>query len=182
MQIDRVLFPITTLGPNKRIGIWTVGCPHKCYHCSNPELWASDESKNIAVSDLISKLYDYKNKAGGVTITGGDPFFQAEELYELLKGLRKIGFKDILVYTGYTFKDLYYKYGNILSLIDVLIDEPYIEALNNDVGIMGSDNQNIRILNPLLKDKYKNLRTVKRSRQNFISNDKIISVGIPNRI
>ena len=88
----------------------------------------------------------------------------------------------ILVYTGYTFKDLYYKYGNILSLIDVLIDEPYIEALNNDVGIMGSDNQNIRILNPILKDKYKNLRTVKRSRQNFISNDKIISVGIPNRI
>ena len=64
-----------------------MGCPHKCYHCSNPELWASDESKNIAVSDLISKLYDYKNKADGVTITGGDPFFQAEELYELLKGL-----------------------------------------------------------------------------------------------
>ena len=33
-----------------------------------------------------------------------------------------------------------------------------------------------------LKEEYKNLRTIKRSRQNFISNNKIISVGIPNKI
>ena len=182
MQIDRVLFPVTTLGPNKRIAIWTVGCPHKCYHCSNPELWTSDKNMDIAVSTLISMLSDYKNEADGVTITGGDPFFQAEELYKLLKELRNLGFNDILVYTGYSFKEVSKKYENILSLIDVIIDEPYIESLNNNVGLMGSDNQNIRILNPLLKEEYKNFRTIKRSRQNFISNNKIISVGIPNKI
>ncbi|MDD6914748.1 MAG: 4Fe-4S cluster-binding domain-containing protein, partial [Eubacteriales bacterium] len=54
----RVLFPITTLGPGNRIGIWTIGCPHKCYNCSNPELWDANVNKDINVSDLVSSLSD----------------------------------------------------------------------------------------------------------------------------
>ena len=182
MQIDRVLFPITTLGPGNRIGIWTIGCPHKCYNCSNPELWDTNENKDIKVSDLVSSLSNYRDKADGVTITGGDPFFQPAELYKLLIELRKSAFEDILVYTGYSIKLLLKEYSEILSLIDVLIDEPYIDSLNNDVGIMGSSNQKIHILNKALTDEYMGYETIRRSRQNFISNNKIISVGIPNKI
>ena len=125
--------------------------------------------------DMVIANYDYSYLEG----LDENNF---KEIYKLLKELRNLGFNDILVYTGYSFKEVSKKYENILSLIDVLIDEPYIESLNNNVGLMGSDNQNIRILNPLLKEEYKNLRTIKRSRQNFISNNKIISVGIPNKI
>ena len=182
MQIDRVLFPITTLGPNKRIGIWTIGCPHKCYKCSNPELWETDESKDIRMIYLISHIAQYKDNAEGVTITGGDPFLQSNELYELLKGLREIGFEDILVYTGYTIKEISEKYPHILNLIDVLIDEPYIDALNNNVGIMGSSNQKIHILNPNMTKRYKNMEKSIRNRQNYVFCDKIISVGIPDKI
>ena len=182
MQIDRVIFPVKTLGPNGRIGIWTVGCPHKCYKCSNPELWDMDERKDIAVSDLILHISKYKDKADGVTITGGDPFFQAAELHKLLRELKRIGLKDILVYTGYSIMEVADKYKEILLLIDVLIDGPYIDELNNNIGIMGSSNQNIYVLNPNLKDKYKNARNIQRERQNIICNGKIISVGIPNKI
>jgi len=182
MQIDRVLYPITTLGPNKRIGIWTVGCPHKCYKCSNPELWSMDESKNISIKEVISYISQYIDDAEGITITGGDPFFQPNELYDLLRELRNLGFKDILVYTGYNIQELKGKYKEILSLIDVLIDGPYVEELNNNIGIMGSSNQYIHILNPELCELYKNMGKTQRNRQNFIISNKIISVGIPNKL
>jgi len=182
MQIDRVLYPITTLGPNKRIGIWTVGCPHKCYKCSNPELWSMDESKDISIKGLISYISQYTNDAEGVTITGGDPFLQPNELYNLLKELRNLGFKDILVYTGYTIQELKEKYCEILSLIDVLIDGPYVDELNNNIGIMGSSNQNIHILNPELGGLYKDMDKTHRIRRNYIMSNKIISVGIPNKL
>lgn len=182
MQIDRVLFPITTLGPGNRIVIWTVGCPHKCYKCSNPELWDLDEDKEIAVSDLVLNISKYRYEADGITITGGDPFFQGDELYKLLKELRRFEFKDILVYTGYSYESLIEKNKKALSLIDVLIDGRYIDDLNNDIGILGSSNQNIIILNSNLKEKYEGFSTIERKRQNFIYKDKIISVGIPKKI
>lgn len=182
MQIDRVLFPITTLGPGNRIAIWTVGCPHKCYKCSNPELWDLDESKEIAVSDLVLNISNYRYEADGITITGGDPFFQADELYKLLKELRRLGFKDILVYTGYSYAYLQKKYSKIINCIDVLVDGLYVDRLNNNIGLKGSSNQNIYIINPSLKEKYKDFNSLKRQRQNFIVNDKIISVGIPQKI
>ncbi len=58
MQIDRVLFPITTLGPGNRIGIWTIGCPHKCYNCSNPELWDANVNKDTYRGRRISTTAD----------------------------------------------------------------------------------------------------------------------------
>lgn len=182
MQIDRVLYPITTLGPNIRIGIWTVGCPHKCYNCSNPELWSVDASKEIDIKEVISYISQYINDAEGVTITGGDPFFQPNELYDLLRELRNLGLKDILVYTGYSIQDLKEKYMDILSLIDVLIDGPYVDELNNNVGIMGSSNQGIHILNPEVYELYKDMDKIQRERQNYVMRNKIISVGIPNKL
>lgn len=182
MQIDRVLYPIMTLGPGKRIGIWTIGCPHHCAKCSNPELWETDKSRDIEVSKLILHISQYKEHAAGVTITGGDPFWQPDELFVLLKGLRKLGLKDILVYTGYRYEEIKEKYSNILSLIDVLIDEPYIDKLNNNIGIMGSSNQNIILLNNDLLEKYEKMAIEERKRQNFIYHGKIISVGIPQNL
>lgn len=63
MQIDRILFPVTTLGPGNRLGIWTIGCPHRCFNCSNPELWNDDAEKDISLSELVSV---FKDKNGNV--------------------------------------------------------------------------------------------------------------------
>ena len=39
IYIDRIYAPVTTLGPGKRIALWTSGCSKRCEGCANPELW-----------------------------------------------------------------------------------------------------------------------------------------------
>ena len=38
LYIDRIHYPVYTLGPGKRIGIWFSGCSKKCYGCISPSL------------------------------------------------------------------------------------------------------------------------------------------------
>lgn len=179
MQIDRILYPVYTLGPGKRIAIWTIGCPHHCKNCSNPELWDVNKNKDISIPLLLDMILEYSNICDGVTITGGEPFLQGKELEELLYELRKYGYKDILVYSGYSYSYLKQKYEWINSLVDVLIDGAYIDELNDNKGIRGSSNQNIYVLESALSNKYYGYSDTKRKRQNFYSNGKIVSAGIP---
>lgn len=103
MLLARMITPITTLGPGNRVGIWTQGCTKRCKGCMSGELQTFDQTKDIPVDLLISIIVSEarRNKCRGITISGGDPLEQSEQLYFLLKGLRSF-FTDVLVYTGYT--------------------------------------------------------------------------------
>lgn len=183
MQIDRIFFPVTTLGYGKRIGIWTIGCPRRCRGCSNPELQASDPTKNIPVSDILIPAKKYFSSANGVTITGGEPFFQPEELCELVNELRKTGYTDILIYTGFTIDELRQRggvYTDILSLTGVLIDGEYIDSLNDGVGIRGSSNQKIHILDRSLSERYCGAENCQRSSLIVNSGGRVMTIGIPD--
>ena len=107
MYIDRILYPIYTLGPGSRVVIWTKGCSKRCKNCSNPELWNINKSKNRDVKSLFQIILNIskENHIDGITFTGGDPLEQFNELIEFV-GLLKNITNDILVYTGDYFKDL----------------------------------------------------------------------------
>ena len=86
MYIARILYPVKVLGPGNRIGIWFVGCHHRCKGCSNPELWKVDEKYFITI-DQVEKLIRTvaaENEIDGFTITGGDPVEQADELTKFI--------------------------------------------------------------------------------------------------
>ena len=182
MQIDRILYPVTTLGPGKRVAIWTIGCPRRCKNCSNPELWIPNPDRDIAIRDIIGFVNRLDGDIDGITITGGEPFLQAGELLRLLRSLRRNSFKDILVYSGYDWDDLQKNYAELLKLIDVVVSGEYIDELNDNRGIRGSSNQSIIILNQFLKEKYRGVEQCERSRQNFVCDSKVISVGIPTKL
>ena len=102
MNVARILFPVQVLGPGNRIGIWLCGCNRACKGCSNPELWTKRDEFEIDVANvasLIRKVAE-SNKVDGFTISGGEPFQQADELLLLLSYLTPIS-TDILIYTGY---------------------------------------------------------------------------------
>ena len=183
MQIDRMYFPVTTLGYGRRLGIWTIGCPRRCEGCSNPELQATDPTRNVSVGDVIALAKRYIGEADGVTITGGEPFFQPEELYGLLSGLREIGYSDILIYTGFAIEELYERggvYSDTLALAGVVIDGEYIPSLDDGKGIRGSSNQRIHILNPALAERYADADYCKRESVIVNSGGHIMTIGIPD--
>lgn len=103
----------------------------------------------VSVEDIVytvaSELPD------GVTISGGEPFLQAEDLAKLVKELKDLGF-PIMVYTGYRYETLLeLARGNesikvALENIDVLIDGEYIQEEDHNEKWRGSANQRFIML------------------------------------
>ena len=180
MYVARILYPVNVLGPGKRIGIWFNGCNHHCPGCSNPELWEPQERYKTTLQTLMRLVKHICNNQAvdGFTLSGGDPFAQADALQQLLPELSKFS-NDILVYTGFDYEEILLKYPEIVSQIGVMIDGKYMQERNNGAVLRGSDNQRIIILNDRLADKYScYLSTAQNEIQNFTSLDGVISVGI----
>ena len=173
------------LGPGNRIGIWVAGCCHECKGCSNPELWERNEKYFITKNKFREIIFSISNrfKVDGFTLTGGDPFFNASDLNDILEVITTVS-EDVLVYTGYSYSSLLAKieYKQCLDRIAVLIDSPYVESLNNNSFLRGSSNQQIIILKEAYKDKFERyLKNGRNEIQNFMTGNGFISVGIHGR-
>ena len=188
MYIDRILAPIETLGPGKRLVIWTKGCSKHCKGCANPELWGIEGAKNYSVDDIVKIIRNIytENAFDGVTISGGDPLEQIDELLEILVNIQDIT-NDVIVYTGYYYDELVSlfeqeKIEKLRLLVAVLIDGPYIDELNyDDLGLRGSSNQNLIFFNEDVRDKYESYLSQGRKIQNVYMGNRLISVGIHNK-
>lgn len=183
LQIDRIFYPVKTLGYGSRIAIWTIGCHHACYNCSNPELWKKQPEKDISLKKLFETFELIKGAVDGLTISGGEPFEQPEELYELVREFSENYSQDILIYSGYTMEQLQNKNNpvidGILSTIAVLIDGKYIEKLNDNLPLRGSSNQRIHLLKHSYRDRYLPLLEGNRTVQTIINQDELFTIGIP---
>jgi anaerobic ribonucleoside-triphosphate reductase activating protein len=119
----------------------------------------------------------------GVTITGGEPFLQKQELHALVRAIKASVSDDIMVYTGYTLTQLQ-KFedclvNNILSNIAILIDGVYQHELNDGIGLRGSTNQQVHIMDPRYEHLRSALESGKRQVQNVHFGNTLFSVGIP---
>lgn len=184
MKIARILYPVHTLGPGERVAIWTYGCEHGCKNCANPELWKWEGKPKTRPESLKALLEQIKQRGAidGITITGGDPFLDADSLEKILKTVNEYT-QDILVYTGYSKEKITVdkKKNRLLDRIAVLIDGPYREEENNGHVLKGSANQKIYYLKEQYKksyEKYIRENNGKYLVENFTVRDGIISVGI----
>lgn len=182
MYIARILYPVKTLGPGNRIGIWFAGCPRRCAGCSNPELWeqrAEYRTTPETVLKLISSIVA-ERETDGFTLTGGEPFWQPKALDILLPVLARIS-ADILIYTGYAFEEAQANWPTLAAYASAIIDGPYMETLNTGTPLRGSENQRL-ILREDFRELYENWLShedgAKGRVQNFTARDGIISVGI----
>lgn len=176
-----------TLGPYTRFGLWVQGCPFTCKNCITPQALDFSKENNISILDIEKDILE-TNNIEGITISGGEAFYQAEALSLLLKSIKQKKDLGVIVYTGYKLEELKILANkntyitDFLSYIDILIDGKYVEELNDGFSLRGSSNQKIHCFTERYKsvfDQYYGLK--KRHIELYIRNDELNIIGIPGK-
>lgn len=166
LEINRVHFPVTTLGPGRRLGIWVQGCSLGCPGCVSKDTWRHDPARGIAVDALIDGCASWIAEADGITLTGGEPLEQAEGIAALLNAVarwqasRPTGHRqDVLLFTGYQLGELAAKQLAVLHQVDAVVTGRYRPEAGQSLVLRGSDNQRLLALSVLGLERYKQLST-----------------------
>ena len=135
-------------GPGIRMVVFVQGCPHQCPGCHNPDSHDPAGGYESSTDDVISALPDGK-LVRGVTLSGGEPFAQAEALVLVAAEAKKRGL-SVVTYTGYRLEKLL-EMGEqkpaiieLLHLTDILVDGPFEQERRDlDLAFRGSGNQRL---------------------------------------
>lgn len=145
-------------GEGVRVSLFVSGCTHHCKGCFNPDQWSFDygEPFDEKAEDLVLG-YLAPSYIAGLSILGGEPMEPENQraLVPFIRRLRdRFGLtKTIWVYTGCVLETHLKAEGSrwrtevtdeFLSLIDVLVDGPFVEE-KKDISLKfrGSSNQRI---------------------------------------
>ena len=145
-------------GPGVRVSLFVSGCTHRCPGCFN------EEAQDFGYGQPFTEAQEDKILAAlvpahikGLSLLGGEPF-EPDNQRALLPFLRRVKKacpdKEVWCYSGYTLDGELWRDSRarcqytdeMLSLIDVLVDGPFVEAKKDlNLRFRGSSNQ--RILN-----------------------------------
>lgn len=160
-------------GPGIRTTIFLKGCPLRCIWCCNPEGFViepqvfsynkcgNDKLKTIGekipvntlLEEVVKDIDYYKNSGGGITLSGGEPLYQPEFCFSILKKAKEKGIHTVLETSGYASPVTIFKIANYtdLFLFDYKISDP-VEHLK----YTGASNklilQNLTFINELGKN------------------------------
>lgn len=135
-------------GKGLRFVVFTQGCPHHCPGCHNPETHPLWGGKLIEVQEVIEQM-NANPLSDGLTLSGGEPFFQPYACAEIAKAAKESGL-NVWCYSGYRLEELNAICGadELLRYVDVLVDGRFIEALRSlDLEFRGSRNQRVIDMN-----------------------------------
>ena len=138
-------------GPGVRTSFFVTGCSHKCPDCFNQEYQdfsAGQEWTDQETQEIINNLS--LEEITGLSILGGEPFQNTEDLFPVVKSIRQKSKKSIWVYSGYSYEELIREplRKELLGLCDVLVDGLFLKE-KKDLRLLfrGSSNQRIIDLN-----------------------------------
>ncbi len=140
LQLDSIVD-----GPGIRTVIWFQGCSHNCKFCHNPDTHSFVGGALYTVDEIKKELSELEFQ-DGVTLSGGDPFFQPEPAIEIAKYAHSLGL-NVWAYTGFLYEDLVNakdKRKELLENVDVLVDGKFeIEKKSLACKFRGSTNQRL---------------------------------------
>jgi len=188
IALSRLHYPVTALGPGRRIGLWVQGCSIGCPGCISRDTWPALDDRRVEIQAVVQWCRERQGEVDGITISGGEPFEQPQALNELLIQLdawrrgcdRAI---DFLCYSGQPWKRLRRAFPEILTRLDAIIPEPFVEALPTDVRWRGSANQPLIPLSGLGHSRYAHAddKPAARPLQVTAADGDVLVVGIPKR-
>ena len=119
-------------GPGIRLVVFLQGCHFRCLYCHNPDTWDLKGGKEYTVKEILAKAIDekpYFGTKGGITVSGGEPLIQRENLYELFQEAHHNGINTALDTNGSILDD---KTKKLLEVTDlVLLDIKHIDDSNH---------------------------------------------------
>lgn len=157
IRLDGTHYPLETLGPGRRLGIWFQGCSLACAGCMSRHTWDPEAGTVTTVFEVL-KLWQQALAEGadGLTVSGGEPLQQAAALAELLTGAARLRDEarrhgksagshspDLLVYTGYEHEELTPERRRALVGADAVITGRFRVAEPTRLVWRGSANQRI---------------------------------------
>ena len=133
-------------GHGLRFAVFTQGCPHHCPGCHNPQTHDPAGGREERLEARIAGL-DRSPLAAGLTLSGGEPFYQAADCARLAAMAHARG-KTVWTYTGYTYEQILHKndpdWNALLAETDVLVDGPFLEKEQSyELHFRGSRNQRL---------------------------------------
>lgn len=147
MNVAQIRLYDVANGEGVRATLFVSGCTHRCLGCFNKDYQSFDYGKKWlpqAEETLLNHLDTSCVK--GLSILGGEPFQQDEQLLQLVMRVKIKTSKSIWVWSGYYFEDLLKNplQRAILDYIDVLVDGPFLlEQRDLKLKFRGSRNQRL---------------------------------------
>lgn len=143
MRVLDIVEGTTVDGPGLRTSIYVAGCRHQCDGCHNPQSWDFNAGKEMSIDEVLEVV---RKNDFNVTLSGGDPFYMADDVAELCRRIKDELHKNIWCYTGFVWESVVGnpEYVPLLNTIDVLVDGPFVLA-RRDISLCfrGSGNQRI---------------------------------------
>ena len=139
-------------GPGNRYVIWLQGCTLGCKGCWNTEMWPHKKKNLIERENLLSDILSQDNICG-VTILGGEPLEQSENVLWLLNELKESKL-DCMLYSGYSYQEITANklYSQVLKLVDIIITGRFVlEFRDINLRWRGSSNQEVHFLTDIYK-------------------------------
>ena len=189
VAVNRIHWPVTVLGPGRRVGIWVQGCSIECPGCVSRDTWPPMSRDRIPVAELIARIDALVDRGAidGITLTGGEPLDQADALDELLGALRGwldrrgAPAADLLVYTGYEESRARELAAGAFEIADAVIAGPY-HADQPGTRWWGSGNQRLITRDDGVAARYRlALREAPSELQVAVERGQVFIVGVPER-
>lgn len=142
LRISDIIKESIVDGPGFRLVVFTQGCDRKCPECHNPQTLDRNGGRDIDIKDIF-KLIKKNPLLEGVTFSGGEPFYQPEELARLAEMCHNNGL-NVITYTGYVYEELIKMHEAVclLEQTDILVDGPFVNSKKSlDIRFRGSKNQ-----------------------------------------
>ena len=143
------------------VSLFVSGCPYHCKGCFNPQSWPYEAGQPFTTEEM-NRIITALQQPGrtGFSLLGGEPLCDKnrEECAKIVKTIKLwLPHINIWVYTGGTYeqhmKDNDPSIMEIFSMIDVLVDGPFVEELKDlRLNFRGSKNQRIIDMQKTLKE------------------------------
>lgn len=135
-------------GPGIRYVVFAQGCRHNCPGCHNPQTHSFEGGSLVEIDKILQQIKS-NPLLDGITLSGGEPFEQAEAFGELAEKSKILGY-NVMTYTGYTYefvlknKDAIGGWAKLLIETDILVDGKFEIAKKSALlQFRGSRNQRI---------------------------------------